>query len=280
MKVFILLASMTFTFNQISAQIKIPSASPLITMAQKVGVTEIELSYSRPGVKSRDIFSADGLVPFNEFWRTGANSPTTLTIDEAIEFNGHKLEKGSYVMITKPGLSDWDIYLYRKDKGGWNSYIDKTAVLTITVKSQRAASHMESLLIYIDNIKTNSANLRIHWANTLIEIPIGVEVHDKVIASINKSMAGPSDFEYFQAASYLASNGTDQQQALEYIQMVTKGENPRFFHYRIEAVILAKLGQYDKAIKSAIKSNELAEKAGNIDAVKLNNSSIEEWMAK
>lgn len=52
----------------INAQIKSPQASTAQTINQTVGLTNMELSYSRPSMKGRTIFG--GLVPYNKVWRT------------------------------------------------------------------------------------------------------------------------------------------------------------------------------------------------------------------
>ena len=263
-----------------SAQIAIPSASPLTTIQQKVGVTEISLSYSRPSVKDRIIFSKDGLVPFGDYWRTGANNPTTISITDDIIIAGQNLEKGEYVILSKPEESTWQVFLYPKSKGGWNKYIDREAKLVIEVEPENSPSKMESLLIYFDNIKQTSVDLVMHWDQLKWSIPIEVLVHDKVMANINKVMNGPSDFEYFRAASYMYSVDEQLELALEYIQKASNGERPTFFFSRREATILAKLGKYKEAIKAAQRSNELAQDVGNIDVIKLNDKSIKEWTDK
>lgn len=42
-------------------------------------MTDVELTYSRPGVKDRTVFTSDELVPYGEVWRTGANARTKIS---------------------------------------------------------------------------------------------------------------------------------------------------------------------------------------------------------
>ena len=100
---FILLISL-----MVNAQIVTPSSSPLTTIKQKIGITDIELSYSRPSVKDREIFSSEGLVPFGEFWRTGANSPTSIVISDDIKIAGEVLSAGEYILLSKPNEREWE----------------------------------------------------------------------------------------------------------------------------------------------------------------------------
>lgn len=264
----------------LNAQIVIPSASPKLTQTQKIGITDITLTYSRPAVKDRNIFSSDGLVPHGEYWRLGANSPTTLECSGTIKIGGQTLDKGIYVILANPNAKNWDLHFYKKEKGGWNKYIERETSAVVSAKPINLNHKMESMIIYFDNIIHNTAEMVFHWDNTMIRIPIGVEVHEQVMASINKVMDGPTDFDYFNAASYLNSVDQDLETALKYIQVASKGEKTTFFFLLRESTILAKLGRYREAIQAAKKSNELAETAGNIDAIKINNTSIKEWESK
>ncbi|MCB0433200.1 MAG: DUF2911 domain-containing protein, partial [Mangrovimonas sp.] len=74
---------LSFTFQ---AQVTTPQPSPFSKVEQKVGLTDITLEYSRPGVKGRKIFG--DLVPFGKLWRFGANKNTTITFSDAFTFAG------------------------------------------------------------------------------------------------------------------------------------------------------------------------------------------------
>ena len=61
----------------VAQQVDLPRPSPKATVTQTVGVTEMSIHYSRPGVKGRTIWG--DLVPYGEVWRSGANENTTIT---------------------------------------------------------------------------------------------------------------------------------------------------------------------------------------------------------
>ena len=63
-------------------KVDFPAASPACTLKQRVGLTDIEIVYSRPGVKDRAIFG--GIVPYGAVWRTGANAATKITFSTAV----------------------------------------------------------------------------------------------------------------------------------------------------------------------------------------------------
>src|SRR5678816_4207286 len=75
-------------------ELKVPAPSPSATVKQNFGISSVELSFSRPGVKGRKIFG--DLVPYDKVWRTGANSPTTITFGDDVTIGGTKIPAGKY----------------------------------------------------------------------------------------------------------------------------------------------------------------------------------------
>lgn len=259
------------------AQIKTPAPSPGAKVWQTVGLTEIEIEYSRPGIKGRTIFAKDGLVPFDKIWRTGANAATKITFSDDVTVDGKALKKGSYAILTKPGASNWAIHFYPYASGNWNTYVEETPALAINAKSSNMPQKMESFTMGFSNLTTNSAHLMILWENTMVAVPIGVEVDKTVMANIEKVLAGPSTNDYYAAGSYLHDSGKDLNKALMYVQKATQVDEPKFWQLRRESLILADLGKKKEAIAAAKKSLALAKEAKNDDYVSLNEKSIAEW---
>lgn len=265
------LASTTF------AQIKTPAPSPGATVTQSVGLSEIEVVYSRPGVKGRTIFAKDGLVPFDKIWRTGANAATKITFSDDVTVSGKELKKGSYAILTKPGASNWAIHFYEYEAGNWSSYLEKTPALAVNVKSSKTADKIESFTIGFGHISTDAAHLVFAWENTKVAVPIGVEVDKRVMKNIEQVLAGPTGNDYYRAGTYMHDSGKDLNKALEYVQKATKGDDPKFWQLRRESLILADLGKKKEAIAAAKKSLALAKEAKNDDYVTMNEKSIKEW---
>lgn len=259
------------------AQISTPAASPSAQITQEVGLTEISLDYSRPSMKGRTIFAEDGLVPFGETWRTGANSATKLTIGQDATIAKTEVAAGSYAILTVPTADTWTFMLYNYESSSWGSYRDQEPAYTFMSKVAKTAAPVESFTIMVNNLTSDGATLDFMWENTMVSVPVEVGVHDQVMANIKSVMAGPSMNDYFRAASYLHDSGTDNALALEYIQKATNTDEPRFWMVRREALILADLGRTQEAIKAAQRSLELAKAAGNNDYVRMNEASIAEW---
>ena len=87
------------------ADLVLPAPSPGASVKQTIGLTDLTVSYSRPGVKNRVIWG--GLVPYDKPWRTGANAATTLTTTGEISVGGQKLAAGTWSLFTIPGRNEW-----------------------------------------------------------------------------------------------------------------------------------------------------------------------------
>jgi hypothetical protein len=260
------------------AQVQTPAASPAAKVIQTVGLTQVEVEYSRPSIRGRQIFG--GLVPFDMLWRTGANASTKITFDNDVVIAGnHELGKGTYALYTIPGEEEWTIIFHKNTThwgtGGYNADED---AFRFTVKPTTLDNEVESFTIGLSNINLGVGSLDISWENTQVSFEIDTKVDEMVKASIEKTLAGPSMNDYYQAAAYNLMADKDLEQALEWINMaMEKGGDENFWMVRRKALIEAKLGDYKAAIKSAKLSKELAEKAGNDDYVRMNDASIKEW---
>lgn len=144
--------------------------SPNAATAQTIGLTQIEVTYGRPSVRDRDIFSNDGLVPFGQVWRTGANESTAITFPDNVIIEGEFLAAGVYSLYTIPGEKDWTIIF--NDKLSWGTQYDESAdVLRVRVQSKRA-HFVEQLMIYFEDVTPESGTLVIHWER--VKVPVRI----------------------------------------------------------------------------------------------------------
>lgn len=153
-----------------------PAPSQTQTLSQKVGMTDVSIVYSRPSMKERTIYAADGLVPFGKTWRTGANAATKLTFGDEVTLGGEELKAGDYALLTVPGESEWEVMVYPYESGNWNSYKDKEAAASFKVEPFKMEGvSVETFLIEIGNVTDNSANIGLIWESTYVPIPLGVK---------------------------------------------------------------------------------------------------------
>lgn len=267
----------TFFVATTHAQIKTPAPSPSQKITQQIGLTDVTVEYSRPSAKGRTIFGTGGLVPYGSIWRLGANAATKITFGDDVMVGGKELKKGSYAVLATPSANSWKVDFHSHESGNWGSYREKTPTASVTAEVKDLPFAVESFLIHFGNLTDNGAVLEFIWADKVAMVPLKFEVEQKVMAAIEKTLAGPSTGDYYAAGNYLLSIGKDLDKALMYVQKATKGDNPRFWQVRREALILSKLGRAKEAIAAAKKSMELAKAAGNEDYVRMNEKSIAEW---
>lgn len=278
MKNFILVISLCFCTglaSVVEAQIKTPAPSPSAKIMQTVGLTDIHVEYSRPGMKGRAIFG--DLVPYGKVWRTGANAATKVTFSEDVQVEGKDLKAGSYAMFTTPGATSWDVHFFSHTTNSAGGYGEAEAAAVVTVTPQALPFAVESFMIAFDGLHDNGGIMSLVWNKTLVPVSIATHTTKQAMASIDKTLAGPTTGDYYNAGVYLGSQGKDLDKALSYIQKATHGDSPRFWQVRQEAEVLAKLGKKKEAVMAAKKSLELAEKAGNMDYVKINKDNIAKW---
>ena len=269
----LLLALMAFTAT---AQISTPAASPSAKMETVVGLTDVHVEYSRPGVKGRTIFAADGLVPYGEVWRTGANQATKITFGDDVMVAGKEVKAGSYAVLSKPMASQWEVMFFPYETGNWSSYKEKTPAATVMAKVMNMDDAMvENFTIMVDEYTMDGANLYMMWANTAAMLPIKTNAVEAVKANIERVMAGPSMNDYYNAAAFTADNG-DPKAALEMIKKANDmaGDSPRYWMVRRQGLIQEQLGMKEEAKKSYMMSMEAAKAAGNMDYVRMNEKSI------
>lgn len=263
------------------AQIKTPQASPRSVVNQMVGLTEVELNYSRPGAKGRPVFG--NLVPFGKLWRTGANENTTISFSDDVIIDGKTLKKGKYALYTVPRIESWDIIFYTStDNWGLPEQFNEANVaLKTTVKEEALSKPIESLTIAISNLETNSGTLEISWENSFVALKFEVPTQQTAMTSIEKVLSGPSANDYYAAANFLYQSKTDLAKSLVYVNksLELSKEKP-FWFLRLKSLIQAKQGDKSGAIETAKLSLEAAEEAKNQDYVKMNKDSIAEWSKK
>lgn len=266
-----------------TAQIETPQPSPLAKIEQKVGLTDVTLIYSRPGMRGREIFG--NLVPYGEVWRTGANENTKITFSDEVEISGKKLPAGTYALYTRPNRDSWDVMFYN-DATNWGNpqeWDESKVALKASAMVSQLPFEMETFTIFLDNLKHDSAMLNIVWENTVASLPISFPTDAKAMASIEKTMTGanPKPNDYFAAATYYHDTNKDNKKALEWVNKAIEmqDENAPFWMLRRKSLIQADLGMKKEAIATAKLSLEASKKANNADYVKMNEDSLKEWGA-
>ncbi len=281
MKKIILVLAMIIANYVTEAQVKTPQSSPKSTLTQMVGLTNVEIAYSRPSSKGRDVFN--NLVPFGKLWRTGANENSTISFSDDVVIAGKILPKGKYALFTNPKADNWEIIFYTAtDNWGIPENWDETKVaLKTTVKSEHVDRFVESFTIGINNLDNNFAHLELSWEKSIVAIKFEVPTAKNAMASIDKVLAGPGAGDYFSAAQYIFQSNGDLTKALTYVNKALEmNKDKPYWYNRLKSLIQAKQGDKNGAIETAKISLASAEIAKNQDYIKMNKDSIAEWSKK
>jgi hypothetical protein len=255
------------------ANLEFPAASPTCTLKQRVGLTDIEIVYSRPGVKDRKIFG--DMVPFGKVWRTGANGATKVTFSTPVKLDGHELPAGSYALMTIPGKDEWTIIVNKgSEQWGTYKYDEKSDVFRFTVKPIALAKPVETFTIDINDIKDDSSSINLEWEKTLVPIKLHIDYTAALEKQIDAVMASDDPKKpYFQAAAYYYNHNKDMKLASKWIDEALKERDAHYILF-LKAEILERLGDKAAALETAKRSKELSEKANDNGYIKLNEALI------
>lgn len=250
-----------------AAQLKLPAVSQHAVVTQTVGLTDITITYSRPGVKGRQIFG--GLVPYGQVWRTGANSATQFAVTTDVSIEGQKLPAGTYSLHTIPGPDQWTV-IFNKDAGQWGSfhYDQAKDALRVTIKPEKAAHSAEWLEFHFPKISTDAATLMLRWADVAIPIHIDANTTANVMASAKAAVAAAKADDYstpVRAGTFALENG-QMAAAKEWSDAAVKA-NENLTTLWLRARIQQKEGHTAEAIKTAELALSKATDKDNTDFI-------------
>jgi hypothetical protein len=242
------------------AQIVTPQPSPKSTVTQRVGLTDVTITYSRPGVKGRSIFGT--VVPYGKRWRTGANATTSIKFSDDVTIEGKKVPAGEYGLYTIPTAAEWTVVLNKSLKQGADvdGFKDDQDVARFTIKPYKLATKVETFTISFADLTPATASVDMLWDQTGAKFKITSDVDSKVMAQIDEKVvknASPAAGDLAAAAVYYYDNNKDMKQALAWIQKAN-ATDPKFWNVNTEAKIRLKMKDYKGAITAAEQSKKLA----------------------
>lgn len=288
---------------EVSAQtpaIRLPRPSQKASVMQTIGVTDLTIIYSRPGVKGRKIWGdplpttpgvANGtatlddqnarpkdapIVPYGHVWRTGANEATVFSVTDDVLINGQKLPAGSYSLHTIPSKKDEWTIIFNSVANQWGSfnYDEKKDTLRVKVKPKKVKDKQEWLLYDIPVVTPNSAQVLIRWEK--IALPFTVEVpnvealmRSKVDAAV---ASNPTDWRIPLQVSNLYRDDDKWDEAIRWADQSIKVKET-FQNLSAKAQLLSNAGRKDEALTVAAQALERG-KADNVDTTR-----FEKWVA-
>ena len=262
------------------ADLTLPRPSPKATVSQTIGLTTFTVAYSRPGVKGRKIW--DGLVPYGEVWRTGANEATTFECSDAVTIAGKPLAAGDYTFYTLPGPDEWEV-IFSHAKGAWGSseYTREKDALRLKVKPA-AGPHQEWMSFSFENLTPSSGDLVLRWEKLQVVVPIVVDSEAKAMASIRAAMADlkPDDWQTpFRAAQYCFNNGINVDEAMKWGEQ-SVAVKPLYFNLNLLADMKMKAGKTKEAIETAEKAIQAGKADPDKPDTRATEKKLSEWKSK
>ena len=291
-----------------SAQLRVPRPSQKASVMQTIGVTDVTITYSRPGVKGRTIWgdplpeqaSTKGeatlddqnvrpkgapIVPWGHAWRTGANEATQFVVTDDVWINGQKLPAGSYSLHTIPTKDEFTI-IFNSVANQWGSfgYDASKDTLRVKVKPEWSEHSKEWLEYWIDPINDTSAQVNIRWEK--VRVPFTVEVKDVQGLTMQKARAAiaaakPDDFQIrAQAASYALQNKLSVDEAMGWLDQSIKIKET-IGNVGLKARVLAEQGKTAEAIAAGERAIQLGKDAkANPTTIANMEKLVAEWKAK
>lgn len=258
------------------AQFQAPQPSSAATFTQRIGLTDVSVSYSRPNLKGRAIWG--GLVPFDQPWRTGANMATTVTFSDDVTVQGEKLAAGTYALVTIPGKSEWTVIFNRDTKLWFETQYDAGKdVLRVKAKPE-AADLTESFTLRFLTVDAASAVLAIEWEKLRVPVSIGVEIDGKIRKSVAAAKA--DDWQTpLGAARYYFDQKKNQAEAWQWLEK-SIGIKRTYANVARKARVLADQGKLAEAVKAGEEALALAKADPGKPNMAAFEKAVGEWKAK
>lgn len=264
--------------QQQAPQFATPRTSQKQMIKQTVGLTDITITYSRPGVKGRQIWGA--LVPYDQIWRTGANEATTIEFSNDVTVNGQPLPKGVYSLHTIPGRNDWTI-VFNNTSNQWGSFNYDPAKDALRVKATPVkAPFTEWLTFDIPEVSWDNAKVVIRWENLAVPFTVGTNTTQKVTENARAAVAAakPDDWQTpYRAANFAFENG-DMASASAWLDQSLKAK-PTMAAMWLRARMQAKAGDRAAAIKTGQSALAMATMPQDKDFAGEIEKTINMWKA-
>lgn len=231
-------------------ELNIPRLSQRGTVTQRIGLTDITITYHRPEVGGREIWGKT--VPNGKVWRAGANENTTIAFSDDVSVEGKPLPAGTYGLHTIPDKDQWAI-IFSKNSTSWGSfsYDEKEDALRVNVKPQ-AADFREALTYTFEEVKPDSAAATLRWEKLAVPFHISVDVKAVVLRSIKNELRSVGGFTwtgYDEAANWCLDNNYNLEEALKWEDTSIQNEE-RFENWETKSRIFDAMGRKDDAAKA------------------------------
>lgn len=229
------------------SQLDLPRESQHGHVSQRIGITDLTVSYNRPSVNGRTIWGET--VPYDKVWRIGANENTVFTCAHDITVEGQPLRAGTYGLHAIPGKDKWTI-IFSTDHKAWGSFFYKREEDALRVEvTPKTCELTEQMTFSFADVKKDGATLRMWWEKVEVPIGIRVDVNGIILANIDEQLRGIGAFAWevwYEAAHYCHQEKIAPERAMKWVDMsIARGAN--FENQTLKATMLDEQGKTAEA---------------------------------
>jgi len=234
----------------------LPRSSPRQVIEQRIGLTEVTITYGRPGVKGRKGKLWGKLVPYDKLWRTGANEATVISFSDSVLVNGFGVPAGEYALFTIPHKKDdWTILLNKNpEQWGTEAYDPSLNFLKFTAPAERA-KFTETLTFEYANIRDRKADILLRWEKKQVRFHIEVFTLEKAkrnILAATKNATENGEWEVLlRSADFYLRHRIDLAQARVWVEKAIEINPEHYWAHWLRAELLALEADYNGAIRAA-----------------------------
>lgn len=297
-KIFLLAAFCLFIVSSSFSQLLTApeGGNKMATVGERIGITDVSISYNRPGLKGREGKVWGQLVHagFTDLgfgtskaapWRAGANENTTIHFSTDVMVEGKPLGAGVYGLFVAYDPSESTI-IFSKNSTSWGSffYDDKEDALRVKVKPVALDKNVEWLKYEFMNQTDSSAVIALEWEKLSIPFKVQTDYVRLQLESFRRELRGEKSFglgwrPFVQAANFCLQQNTNLEEALVWANHAASGpfiSEKNFLTLSTKAQVLTRLGktaEADAAMKEALplgNINQIHQYARQLMAQKRN----------
>ena len=125
-----------------------PILSPRDTTRATIGSAHLLVDYGRPSKRGRQVVGK--LIPYDDWWRTGANAATTFVTDKDLVFGSTTVPAGTYTLYSVLQKSGpWLLVVNKQNKQWGTEYHEDQDLVRIPMNTSSVATPVEKFEIKV-----------------------------------------------------------------------------------------------------------------------------------
>ena len=193
----------------------------LRTVSENNGATNIKLSYHRVNAAGLEIFG--GIIPYDQVWTTGDDTPTSIYFSSDVEINNVVIVEGTYALynIAKSN-GDWTVIINTEELDDPAEYNDDMDVIRFDI-TPSYVDRIDRLIYDVERETLGNSVVSITWGNDRIEFDVSISVDDFIDDDLQQNLLSAQSHNewvfYLQAAETMLETSGDLDQARTWIDL-------------------------------------------------------------